>query len=71
MDDSENLFRFCAGIVAVFGIILVYWIPTLIARLRRHNNLFAIALFNLFFGWTIIGWIVTLIWAATDNVRKE
>ena len=28
-------------------------------------------LVNAFFGWTLIGWIVALIWAYTSNTRPE
>lgn len=52
------------------AIIIVYFVPWIIAASRKHNNVSAIALVNFLLGWTAIGWIVALIWAATDNVRK-
>ena len=51
---------------------LLYFIPSLIALLRGHHNTFAIFLTNLIFGWTVIGWFITLIWSVTakqDRVR--
>ena len=45
---------------AIF-ILCVYFLPALIAALRRHHNQNAIFLTNLFFGWTVIGWVVALI----------
>jgi Superinfection immunity protein len=52
--------------------LLLYFIPSLIALLRGHHNTFAIFLTNLIFGWTVIGWFITLIWSVTakqDRVR--
>ncbi|WP_433966468.1 superinfection immunity protein [Tunturiibacter gelidiferens] len=49
--------------------ILIYWYPTLLAKRRHHNNFGSIKLVNLFFGWTFIGWVVALIWAASDTSR--
>ena len=61
------------GVIWVLLIIaaLLYLIPTYCAASRGHNNTAPIFLTNLIFGWTGIGWIVALIWAFTDNVRKK
>ncbi|HTQ96988.1 MAG TPA: superinfection immunity protein [Candidatus Acidoferrum sp.] len=40
---------------------LLYFLPALIARNKRDAT--AILLFNLFLGWTGIGWIIALVWA--------
>jgi|UPI000584F974 hypothetical protein len=49
---------------------LLYFIPTIVALLRGHHNAFAIFLTNLLFGWTIIGWLITLIWSTTAIVHR-
>ncbi len=46
---------------------LVYFLPTIIAGRRNHNNTLAIFALNLLLGWIVIGWIVALIWACTAN----
>ncbi len=51
---------------AVFAALL-YFLPALIALLRGHHNGFAIFLTNLLLGWTLIGWIVALIWSTTAS----
>ena len=60
------------SVLLVLGLIalafFIYWYPTLLAKRRHHNNFGSIKLVNLFFGWTFIGWVVALIWAASDNV---
>ena len=55
--------------IAVLCIItfFAYWVPTLAANSNRHRNRVAIGLLNLFLGWTVIGWVVALVWADTDN----
>jgi hypothetical protein len=47
--------------------IIAYWVPTLAANSNRHHNRAAIGMLNLFLGWTLIGWVVALLWADTDN----
>ncbi|HKD23589.1 MAG TPA: superinfection immunity protein [Rhizomicrobium sp.] len=49
-------------------IILLYWLPTIIAIVRQTHSALGIFLVNLFLGWTGIFWILALIWAlAADN----
>jgi T4 superinfection immunity protein len=52
--------------VIVFAILVViaviYYVPTIIAYVRRRPDLASIALFNVFLGWTIIGWIIAMVW---------
>lgn len=57
------------GEVAVFGL-LAYFVPTLIALLRGHDNTFAIFLTNLLLGWTFIGWVIAFIWSFTAIRRR-
>lgn len=52
-----------------FGIpFLLYFLPSLIALIRGKRDTLAIFLLNLFLGWSVIGWIVALIWAAKNDV---
>ena len=48
----------------------VYVLPTIIAFKRRHRNKTAITLINLLLGWSIIGWIVALLWSFTNDPAK-
>ena len=50
--------------------VLLHFLPTLIALLRGHHNGFPIFLTNLLLGWTVIGWIVALIWSFTATERR-
>lgn len=41
----------------------LYLLPTYEAWKRDHRDLTVIALVNIFLGWSLIGWIVALVWA--------
>lgn len=43
----------------------VYFLPSLIASKRNHPNATGIFLLDLILGWTVIGWIVALIWSVS------
>lgn len=54
------------GTLIVLAIaIFIYFLPTVIGR--RKRNVTAIFVLNLFLGWSIIGWIVALVWACTTD----
>jgi hypothetical protein len=44
-------------------LVFVYWSPYLIAMHRKSDKSTAIALTLFFFGLTVVGWIIALIWA--------
>ena len=44
-------------------ITLLYLLPTSIAFSRGHKDTMPVFLINLFLGWTLVGWIVSLVWA--------
>ena len=52
-----------------FGFLLaLYFLPSIIAMARSKRDALAIFLLNLFLGFTGVGWIVALIWAAKQDV---
>lgn len=60
---------FLAGIplAILAAAIIPYFIPSIIAFLRRHQSAVPLLLVNIFFGWTLIGWIICLVWALTGS----
>tara|TARA_Y100000310_G_scaffold50306_1_gene46363 strand:+ start:33 stop:296 length:264 start_codon:yes stop_codon:yes gene_type:complete len=52
-------------LVIIIAIPLIYFIPSIIARKRKHPNRVAILVLNLFLGWTFLGWVAALVWAFT------
>ena len=52
--------------IAVTAIVVfVYLIPTILGRKKRKSA--AIAVLNIYLGWTVIGWIVALVWASLGD----
>ena len=47
---------------------VMYFLPSIIALARNKRDTLAIFLLNLFLGWSVIGWIVALVWAAKNDV---
>jgi len=52
-----------SGYGTLIALIIVYCIPLLIALERRHRQVVPLAILNVAFGWTVIGWICCLAWA--------
>ena len=50
-----------------FGFVM-YFLPSIIAFARSKRDTSAIVLLNFFLGWTLIGWVVALVWAAKNDV---
>jgi GTP-dependent phosphoenolpyruvate carboxykinase len=44
--------------------LLLYFLPSIIALGRNKRNTLSIFLLNFFVGWTLVGWVVALVWAA-------
>jgi hypothetical protein len=49
--------------------IFLYFLPAFIAHNKR--DFAAIFLVNLLFGWTVIGWIIALIWACAAETKPH
>ncbi|HUO17086.1 MAG TPA: superinfection immunity protein [Verrucomicrobiae bacterium] len=47
---------------------VLYFLPTIIAAIKSKRDTLAIFLLNFFLGWSVIGWIIALIWAARNDV---
>lgn len=56
--------------IIIAFIILGYFLPSLIAAYRSHNDKIAVIVTNVFFGWTGLGWVAALIWSCTGNVKR-
>jgi prepilin signal peptidase PulO-like enzyme (type II secretory pathway) len=62
---------------SVIGVLLllsflfcIYFMPSIMACGRRHPNVTAIIVINLFLGWTFLGWVIALAWAATATHQQ-
>lgn len=59
--------------VATFATVAVavYFLPTIAAVLRDHQNAIPIALINATFGWTMLGWIGCAAWAFSSDAKPQ
>jgi len=59
--------------VCLFGLgASIYFLPTVAAVIRRDKRTGAIFVLNLFVGWTLVGWVLLLMWSVlSDNVRAR
>jgi hypothetical protein len=65
MGFFEFLFGSFVGVIVFLILLSLYFLPTIIALLRRQPNALAIFLLNFFLGWSFIGWVVALVWSVT------
>ena len=55
-----------------FGLGLVmYFLPSIVAFARSKRDTASIVLLNFFLGWTMIGWVVALVWAFKTDVHSD
>ena len=47
------------------------FIPVIVAGVRGHRQVVAIAALNLLLGWTVLGWIIALVWSLTATPGKD
>ena len=52
-------------------IVLLYFVPGLIASWRECKSANWIALINFFFGWTVLVWVMLLIWSICGQVKEK
>ncbi len=50
-----------------FGMLIGYMLPSIIGYSRHKKNSEAILVLNITAGWTVIGWIVALVWAVAKD----
>lgn len=66
---AKTLHSVILGLTIIAGLCF-YFLPSVIAIHRGANCRAAIFFLNLIFGWTIVGWLATVIWAAKQHVRS-
>jgi len=54
-------------ILFILLMIGLYFLPGLVATMRDQRNANAIFVLNLFLGWTVLGWVIALVWACMDQ----
>jgi hypothetical protein len=67
--DAVTTVRAVSGAMFIFFILFLggYFVPSIIALVKKKRNMAAIILVNVFLGWSVIGWIVALVWAVAND----
>jgi hypothetical protein len=47
--------------------LFIYFIPYIVAKQNKKQNSGAIGALNFFLGWTLVGWVVALVWAMSKD----
>ena len=58
------------GFLLLLALGIIYFIPTIRAYRVKHRQKDPIFLINLTLGWSIIGWLVALIWSFSAQDTK-
>lgn len=56
-------------VLSVLGL-AIYFLPSILGFSAKKDNKFAIFLLNLFLGWSLIGWVVALVWAVSKDKQQ-
>jgi tetratricopeptide (TPR) repeat protein len=61
------------GALIILGILVLvlYFLPTILSLILRRRNTLAIFAMNLLLGWTLVGWVVALVWALTKDNQNQ
>lgn len=59
------------GFVILAMLVALYFIPTIVAKVRNHPNTTAIAILNVLLGWTLLGWVAAMVWACTATPSRQ
>lgn len=56
------------GMFMLVALIVMYFLPTILAVSLRRLHVGGIAIINTLLGWTFLGWVAALAWACADSV---
>ena len=60
-----------AAILVLLFVIAVYLIPTIIAFARGHASKWGIGVLNIVLGWSLVFWVVALIWSLSNKGQSQ
>jgi hypothetical protein len=66
-----DVIDFIQGLIYLGVAMSLYMLPAYVAFGRHLANRWSLAVINLFFGWTLIGWVCALAWAIAGTAKRE
>lgn len=71
MNDADGSMIGMARHLAIqLAVVLVYLAPSIVAQRYQHPKQTIILMLNVALGWTIVGWIVALVWAVKGRPQQ-
>jgi len=67
----ETTMEFFLAAFVITTLTVMYFLPSVIAYVRKHGNFKAILALNVLTGWFGLGWVASFVWSLTDNVKTE
>ncbi|HEY0613699.1 MAG TPA: superinfection immunity protein [Candidatus Elarobacter sp.] len=58
-------------VVAIVCALALYFVPSVVAFSRRVPHKWGVVLVNVFVGWTVLGWLWSLLWALQNGPRPQ
>ena len=56
-------------IIEAILLLVLYFVPTILAKKLHMKDASSIFYVNLVFGWTVLGWILALMWVMTEWIQ--
>ncbi|HWH76829.1 MAG TPA: superinfection immunity protein [Candidatus Binatus sp.] len=69
-NTGDGGLAFIALLLVAFGI-FVYFLPAIIGAKRQVTASGFLFIINLLFGWSVIGWIVCVLWAVCGQTKAQ
>jgi hypothetical protein len=66
-DIFYTVFMICLFLLAL----VIYLLPWLIGKSRDMHGTGVLLFVNLFFGWSVVGWVVCILWAALGQTKAQ
>jgi T4 superinfection immunity protein len=63
----EGLFQLIGFLLVFVAALGLYFLPFIMARKKNKKNSEAIGVLNFFLGWTVVGWVIALVWATMED----
>ena len=58
-------------VLAAVGGVLLYMLPSVVARIRNHRAFGMILLLNVLVGWTFVGYVACMVWAFAGRTMRD
>lgn len=61
--SGNNAIAAVCAVLFMIGSVIMYFVPAIVAGAFKHPSATGIGVLNFFLGWTLLGWVIALVWA--------